>query len=81
MKNPLKLRMRFSGSGSATGRASSPGGSKMPKSYWFAGSSEAVRIRFTNMLSIFTTMLSIFTTAPKQSSFTTDEADGGREGG
>lgn len=27
--------------GSATGRASSPGGSKMPKSYWFAGSSEA----------------------------------------
>lgn len=41
MKNPLKLRMRFSGSGSATGRASSPGGSKMPKSYWFAGSSEA----------------------------------------
>ena len=74
MKNPLKLRMRFSGSGSATGRASSPGGSKMPKSYWFAGSSEAVRIRFTNMLSIFTT-------APKQSNFTTDEADGGREGG
>ncbi len=41
MKSPLKLRMRFSGSGSATGRASSPGGSKMPKSYWFAGSSEA----------------------------------------
>ena len=27
--------------GSACGRASSPGGSKMPKSYWFAGSSEA----------------------------------------
>lgn len=53
MKNPLKLRMRFSGSGSATGRASSHGGSKMPKSYWFAGSSEAVRIRFTNMLSIY----------------------------
>ena len=74
MKNPLKLRMRFSGSGSATGRASSHGGSKMPKSYWFAGSSEAVRIRFTNMLSIFTT-------APKQSNFTTDEADGGRKGG
>ena len=39
MKNPLKLRMRFSGRG--TGRVSSHGGSKMPKSYWFAGSSEA----------------------------------------